>query len=817
MNNRAEMLSPYRVLDLTNERGQFAGKMLADLGADVIKVEPAQGDPSRNRGPFVDDIPGPDRSLRWLAWNTNKRSVTLDLSERSGRNRLLQLAQTADIVLESFAPGYLDELGLGYETLSEANPRLILVSISPFGQSGPYRDYRATDIVLWAMSGNMSITGEPAGPPAHVSDDGQSFLHAGGDAAIGALIALTQRARTGRGQHVDLSIQEAASRGLYQVTGSWDMTRRNLTREYRPNVGGGELPWTWQCRDGHVIWLCAVGPGAEQRLGGFFAWLDEIGEGLELQSVDWENLPLEEMTAEDWEPLRRLFADLFINRTKQELYEAATRRNFLLYPSATPADTLANVQLRARGFWRDVEHPDLGRSVRFPGALAQGDGPIPAQTHPAPRPGQHNEEVLAELERLPVETNGASAVGSNSLSDAKPLAGIKVADFGWFMVGPQTIKPFSDFGADVVHVESTARLDALRIVGPFQDDAPDPERCGEYAQVRTGGRSINVDLGTEAGMAIARRLVTWADIVFDNFSAGAMKRMGLGHEALRELHPNLIVLSSSGQGQDGPHARGKGGGGHYAALAGFNELTGWPEGEPGYLSAYTDFIAPRFNVPLLLAALDHRRRTGEGRYFDVSQYEAGVHWLTPAILDYTVNDRVAQRLGNRQPDAAPHGAYPCAADRWCVIAVTNDDEWRALCEAMQAVRLADDPRFAKLEQRKANEDELDRLIGEWTIQRDAYEVMRVFQGVGVPAGVVQTGEDVLDYDPQLRHRNFYQRLEHPALGSYRAPQASFRLSDAPCELQRARLLGEDTYEVLSETLGYSDAEIERFALAGALH
>lgn len=812
MSDQGAMLSPYRVLDLTDERGQFAGKLLGDLGADVIKVEPPEGDPVRRRGPFVDDVPGAERSLPWLAWNVNKRSVVIELTESAGRERFLRLAESADVVLESFAPGRMEDLGLGYEALSAVNPGLILVSISPFGQSGPYRDYRATDIVFWAMSGNMSISGEASAPPAQVSDNYQSFLHAGGDAVIGALIALTQRQQTGRGQHVDLSIQEATSRGLYQITGSWDMTGRNLDRRERPTVGGAALPWTWECRDGHVIWLCPAGPGSTQRLSGFFDWLDEIGGGQEIQAVDWEHLPLEEMTEEDWEPLGRLFADLFINRTKHELYEAATRYDFLLYPSATSADTLANKQLQARDFWRDVDHPELGRPIRFPGAIARGDCPIPATTRAAPSLGAHNDEVFDRLGSRSARRNG---VGSAS-SAAKPLAGIKIADFGWFMVGPLTIKPFSDFGADVVHVESTARLDSLRIVGPFKDDVPDPERCGEYAQVRTGGRAINVDLGTESGMAIARRLVEWADVVFNNFSAGAMERMGLGPEAVRELNPDAIVLSCSGQGQDGPHARGKGGGGHYAALAGFNELTGWPEDEPGYLSAYTDFIAPRFNVPLLLAALDHRRRTGEGRYLDVSQFEAGVHWLTPSILDYSVNKRVLNRNGNRQPDAAPHGAFRCAGDHWCVVAVTSDEEWRSFCAAIDAPALAEDSRFATLEDRKSNEDELDRVVERWTIERDAYEVMERLQAQGVAAGVVQTGEDVLEHDPQLRHRNFYQRLDHPVMGTYRAPQASFRLSDAPCELQRARLLGEDTYEVLREWLGYGDAEIERFAVAGAL-
>jgi crotonobetainyl-CoA:carnitine CoA-transferase CaiB-like acyl-CoA transferase len=812
MNNQTEMLAPYRVLDLTSERGHFAGKLLADLGADVIKVEPLQGDPLRSQGPFVDDIPGPERGLPWLAWNTNKRGVTIDLSGQPGRDQFRQLAQTADIVIESFAPGHMDQLGLGYNALAGMSPGLILVSISPFGQTGPYRDFQATDIVFWAMSGNMSITGESSGPPAHVSDSYQSDLHAGGDAAIGALIALTQRHGTGRGQHVDLSIQEATARGLYQITGSWDMTHRNLPRDYRPSVGDGKLSWTWRCRDGYVIWLSPVGPGSARRLDGFLKWLEEIDEGAELRSIDWEHLDPEEMSAGDWKHVRRIYADVFGGRTKRELYEAAVKHDFALFPSATGADTHANEQLRARGFWRDIEHPQLGRDIRLPGAIAQGDCEIPALTHAAPSIGQHNHQVLANLPTISVPTQRADSVEP----DSKPLAGIRIADFGWFMVGPQTIKPFSDFGADVIHVESTARLDALRLVGPFQDDQPDPERCGEYAQVRTGGRAINVNLQTEEGMEVARRLVKWADVVFDNFSAGAMDRMGLGRHALRSLNPNLIILSCSGQGQNGPHALGKGGGGHYAALAGFNELTGWSDAEPGYLSAYTDFIAPRFNIPVLLAALDHQRRTGQGRFLDVSQYEAATHWLAPSLLDYGVNRRTTQRLGNRQPDAAPHGAYLCTANRWCVIAVTNDEQWQAFCLAIEMPELAQDPRFTTLDARKANEDELDRIIEQWTAQRSAHEVMELLQAHRIPAGVVQTGEDLLEHDPQLRHRNFYQSLNHPALGTYRAPQASFRLPDAPCQLERARLIGEDTYEVLSDVLGYTAGEIEQLALAQVL-
>ena len=368
MTDQQEMLAPYRVLDLTSEHGHFAGKLLADLGADVIKIEPPEGDPARRRGPFVDDIPGPERSLRWLVWNTNKRSVCIDLSDSAGRDQFHRLAQSADIVLESFAPGRLDDLGLGYEALSRANPGLILVSISPFGQTGPYRDYQATDIVLWAMSGNMSITGESSGPPAHVSDDCQSYLHAGGDAAIGALIALTQRARTGRGQHVDLSIQEAASRGLYQVTGSWDMRGRELPRASRPSVGDGKLPWNWRCRDGHVMWLSPVGPGAARRLSGFLNWLSEIDEGQELRSLDWEQMDPEQLSAADWQHLRELYAEVFINRSKRELYDAAVQHDFGLFPP------------------RDRRRHARQRATPGPRVLARRCAPAARTPHPLARP-----------------------------------------------------------------------------------------------------------------------------------------------------------------------------------------------------------------------------------------------------------------------------------------------------------------------------------------------------------------------------------------------------------------------------------------------
>lgn len=806
------MLAPYRVLDLTGEQGQACGKLLADLGADVIKIEPPGGDASRRRGPFVGDDPDPEKSLFWFAFNTDKRSLVLDLEELVGRERVLELARQTDFILESFAPGYLDRLGLGFDALRRANPKLILVSITPFGQSGPHRDYRAPDLVAWALSGSMSISGEAARPPAQVSDNAQTFLSACGEAAIGALIALEQRRQTGRGQHVDVSIQEAAARSMFQVSASWDMNQRDLRRGEL--AVPAKLPWMWRCRDGWVLWICSVGPGAARRQAGFLAWLAEIDEGRELRAFDWDALRPAEMTADEWEHLRAAVAAIFAGRTKADLYQAAIDHDFSLYPSATTSETAENVQLTARGFWRELEHPELGRSIRYPGPFAQATESPPRVSRRAPRIGEHTAEVLAEVGAAARPTRRAASTLDSATT--APLAGVKIADFSWFMVGPMTMKPFADFGADVIHVESSIRIDGQRLSGPFQGDLPDPERCGDYAQVRTGNRSIAIDLSSSEGLEIAKRLVRWADIVFDNFAAGTMQRLGLGTEDIRAINSEAIVLSCSGQGQTGPHRSSKGGGGHYAALAGFNELTGWPEGEPGYLSAYTDFIAPRFNVPLLLAALDYRRRTGRGQAFDVSQFETAVHWLAPLLLDYTANGRAAGRSGNRQPDAAPHGVYRCRGDRWCAIAVGAEAEWLAFRHVLGDPAWAAAQAFATLADRKRQEDDLDAHVEAWTVKRDAREVMDTLQRAGVPAGVVQTGVDLLVHDPQLRHRGFYQRLDHPALGAYHAPQHAFRLPDAPCTLRRARLIGEDTYDVLESVLSFDDAEIERLALAGVL-
>lgn len=391
----------------------------------------------------------------------------------------------------------------------------------------------------------------------------------------------------------------------------------------------------------------------------------------------------------------------------------------------------------------------------------------------------------------------------------KLLEGIRVVDFTWHLTGPLTTKHLSDLGAEVIIVESRNRPGWSR--GNPRSGSPD--------QYCTCKLSVTLNTRDPRGLDLVKRLIATSDIVVENFAGGAMKRMGLSYEVLREIKPDIIMLSSSMQGQTGPYFNHPGSGHKLTALAGFSNILGWPDREPGWIAAYTDFIAPRYNIIAIMAALEYRRRTGKGQYLDMSQYEAGIQFMAPLVLDYEVNDRVVTRMGNQSSYAAPHNAYRCLGeDRWCAIAVFTDDEWQSFCKVIGSPALASDPRFATLLARKENEEELDKLVNEWTSNRSAEEVMEVMQSAGVAAGVVETGEDLMEHDPQFRHRNTFIELEYPGIGKYRTHVgAHFLLSKYPYELKVAPLLGEHNEYVLKEILGMPDDEFEKLVEEGVIN
>jgi len=399
-----------------------------------------------------------------------------------------------------------------------------------------------------------------------------------------------------------------------------------------------------------------------------------------------------------------------------------------------------------------------------------------------------------------------------------PLADVKILDFTWVMAGPAATRMLADFGATIVRVESPTRIDTARTLHPRHHNLAETESSGCFGNNNAGKLGITLDLGKPEGRDVVRDLARWADVVTESFSPKAMRKWGLGYDDLRQVNPAIIMLSSCLMGQTGPLSKMAGFGTMGASVSGFHNLTGWPDRSPaGVFGAYTDYVSPRFTAVAILAALEHRRRTGRGQYIDQSQAEASTHFLGPAILDYSANGREQKRVGNADAHFAPHGAYPAAGeDRWTAIVCRTDVEWRALCEEMGRGELAGDPRFATASARLERRDEIDRIVAEWTRPQGALEIERRLQARGVPAHLVQSSADCL-VDPQLVHRKHFVELEHPVYGATIVEGARFGLSRTPGEAKQcAPTLGRDNDYVLREILRYDEERITDLVVAGVM-
>jgi benzylsuccinate CoA-transferase BbsF subunit len=401
---------------------------------------------------------------------------------------------------------------------------------------------------------------------------------------------------------------------------------------------------------------------------------------------------------------------------------------------------------------------------------------------------------------------------------ALPLEGLKVLDFTWVVVGPFTTRYLGDYGATIVRVESTHRVDTARTLQPFKDGQPGPERSGLYANINANKLGLQLNMATPEGREVALELAKWADVITENYSPKAMKAWGLDYESVRKVNPGVIMFSTCLNGQTGPDAMQAGIGTMGVVVAGFGELTGWPDRIPaGPWGAYTDYIGPKFFAASILAALDHRRRTGEGQYIDASQVETAIHFIGPAVLDYTVNGRVIQRAGNASPYFSPHGVYRAAGvDNWVAIVARDEGEWAALCEVAGHPEWRSDPRFATLPDRLRNRAELDALIEGWTAQLDADDVEALLVAAGVAAHRVARSADVFA-DPQVAHRGHFTEVDHPVVGRVPLETSRMRFSRTPAKLPApGPTYGQHTHQVLTEILGYDDDRIAALAAAGAL-
>jgi crotonobetainyl-CoA:carnitine CoA-transferase CaiB-like acyl-CoA transferase len=796
-----------RVLDLTDESGHFAGRILADLGADVLKIEPPGGDPVRRRGPFWGGEEHPDSGAQWLSRNLGKRSQVVDLATARGVSELRDLARNADVLIESFAPGTMSELR--FESLHGANPRLIVCSITPYGQTGPRRDQRGSDLTILAASGNLFMTGDPDRPPVRCSMP-VSHFHGAAEAAIAILTALWHRDRTGRGQHLDVSLQEVmVMPNMTNPAQLWGTATRGQRSGNSNRVGKTVQQEIWPCKDGFVTFALRGGPARIPGLIAITKYLDEQGMAPPaLKDRDWTKYNHNTLTQEEVDAISAPFAAFFRTKTMQELYEAACEHRLMLAPANTEREVLASRQLTARQFF-DVLSPPGGQGealsipARFAGCGLNRVRPTTPQ--------------LGAAQGFDPSSTFAPPVHPSSPPAGKGIwNGLKILEFGAGAAAPIATRYFADQGATVIKIESRQRPDFLRTLR--DDGSGKLDHSLFFACINPNKLSAGLNMRDPRGIELARRLIGWADVVIENFAPGVIGRWGLDYESLKTELPGLIMISTCLWGQTGPERAYPGFGGQGSALAGFNYLTGWPDREPlGPFGTITDSLSPRFAAIAVSTALLHRQRTGQGAYIDVSQVETGVYCLSEWLLAYGMTGQTFGRMGNRSPYAAPHGVFPAAGeDRWVALAIHDDTDWSRLGIELGSPAWAENPDLATTQGRLAHADEIEQRLAEWTKDQHAEELARQLQRAGLDAATVEDMQD-LTTDEQLAHRGHFRKLDHPILGKHLVETAGMRFSESPMVFDRpAPCLAADNEQVYGRILGLSKPAIEELVAAGVL-
>ncbi|WP_419849353.1 CaiB/BaiF CoA transferase family protein [Candidatus Poriferisocius sp.] len=802
-------LDGIRVLDLTTRMAEATGKAMADLGAEVIKVESVLGCDARTTPPFAAD----GRSLFWEAWGLGKHSVVCDVELPGARDQFRALVAGADVLLESFAPGYMDGLGLGPDDLAAVNPALVYVSVTPFGAGTPDAAAPMTDLTLSAAGGLLAMQGDHDRVPIPVGYPETSFLGAM-QAAADAIMALCERDRSGLGQHLDSSIQAAVLWSLMSITSyaalGQDFPGRGDDRAdvtHPEVVPGVPMPVIEPCADGYVGMTLVLGEQGNRGMKSLMAWVVEEGAlDDDLAEVDWEKwlerLGDGSLSAEDAARALQQMLDFIKTKTQAEIQQRAVAGKMLVAPCYTSAYLAADPQLAARDFWVEVD------GAVHAGPFARLSATPIAYRHPAPSLGQH-QQILEGLKpvRAPEAPSRVWAAPRGDLFE-----GLKVADLSWIAAGPLISKDLANLGATVVRVETEARLDTLRWIPPHLPHSSPMSAGHPMANMNQSKLGLGLNFTVPEAKAVIDRMIEWADVVVENYTPGTAERLGFGYKQVSALNPRAVMLSTCMRGQTGPEARHTGFGLHGACLGGFAAITGWPDRAPNVpWGAYTDFISPRYALSALGAALHHRHRTGEGQYIDLSQIEASIHFLAPLVLEYRDSGRVRAQAGLDSERASPHGVYRTqGVERFCAIAVETDEQWEALGSVVADMDMVED-RFSPIGE--ANADEL--LIG-WFLEHDNFEAAQKLRDAGVPAYAALRASDFCS-DPNLVAREFFIELDHGAIGkmTFDGPVTVF--SATPARPWRAGpLVGEHTQQVMSEILGFSDDEISALAATGAL-
>src|SRR5512132_114170 len=775
------LLAGIRVVDLAGEPAAMAGRILADLGAEVILVERRDGHPLRA-------LP-----RRFLAWGAGKASVAVD---GPGDPQLDELLATADAVIET--PGFS-----GVFDLDPARaPGAVWARVTPFGGTGPHAGWRASDLGVMAASGNMYATGDADRPPVRCTEPA-GYAHVGAETAFAVLTALA----SGSPHRIDISMQEVVFVANMVGVASFPKTGQ---RGARRGANIGRTREIWPCKDGWVSFGLRGGKArvpSLTTLTRLIADEDGIDAGA-LAERDWTEFSPTTATDDELKAIAQPVGEYFARHTMQELYEIACETNLMLAPCNSPREIYASAQLAAREFFGPV-----GDVARFPRSFVivsscDGEAAPARPTRPAPAVGSTG---LVALGGKP-----ARAAGSATQRIGGPAAwqGTNIIEFGSGAAGPIATRYFVEHGATVLRVESRSRPDFLRVYALGPDNPHGLEGAPMFDGLNVGKRSVTLNLKHPEGVDIAKRIVSdWADALVENFAPRAMRGFGLDYDTLAAMKPELVMLSSCLQGQTRPHRDYPGFGGQGAALSGFNWLTGWPDREPlGPYGTITDSLAPRFVASALAAGLLYRRRTGRGVYLDLAQVEAGSYSLSPWLLDYEHDGTIGKRMGNRSPRAVPHGAFACEGeDRWIAIACWTDDEWARLTGFLGF----DDPSLTTLEARLQRVDEVEAAVEAWTATRTREEIADLLQAAGIEAVPVYDFGDVHD-DPQIAHREHFVPLTHPYMGDGLYERTGTRVGDTPHGYDRpGPTLGQDNDWVLGEMLGLSPDEQKRLEVEGA--
>ncbi len=776
-------LTGYRVVDLADEKGELAGRILADFGAEVIRVEPPQGARSRRLPPFAPS----GKSLYFAYRNSNKLGHILDLESEPGRAGLLDLLARADVLIESEAPGRMAALGLDPKLLSERFPHLVVLSISDFGQTGPYRDWVATDSTMCAISGMQFKAGVADREPL-LSPGAMAYDIAGIMGAFASMAALYQRERTGYGQTLDLSVLEAVAQQTDWSFSNGSMTDAKLVETQQSRIGSGPVYKIFPCKGGFVR-LVIMAPRQWRAMR---AWL---GEPDYLQDPKYDSF-LGRMEIAD--ALNVVVGDLFATMTHEEVAFEAQKRGIVCTPVLAPAEVLENVHFRSRGTFVDAEYAK-GEKGPIASGFFELDRERQGYRQRAPELGEHSPKIAAglwpDLRSKPVLPRPAPSL---------PFESLRLLDFGIGGVGVEAARLFAEYGADVIKVESKVYPDFIRVV-------MGTAISGSFASSSRSKRGLGVNLKSEEGRRLLHELVRHSDVVTENGSTGTMDSLGLGYEALAKTNPRIVLASSQLLGDHGAWADWIGYGPSTQPIGGLVHLWNYRDSsEPaGSTSIFPDHLAGRLLAISALAGLFRRMRTGRGAHASVAQAEAVANILGDQLLKEGVAPGTVGPLGNRSERGAPWGSYPCAGqDQWAAITVRDDEDWGRLRGAIGDPEWAKDPRYAKAAGRFADHDAIDARLAEWTRPRTPRGVTAILQMFKVPAAPMFNARDQI-HDPHYQARGYPRWIDQQVVGWMAMEGPCFKASGmSDVAIFQAPLVGEHTREIARDILGLTDVEID---------